>query len=560
MENSNFNLLAYRITSDNIKRNPESLIPCLYTYYAKHFNPKAEYIKEANNIINRQDILGTGEDFLLRLEELTEEQLSIDEYRCFVDYLINKYERYNRFSGDFSVRTPDQIVDIVSCLIDIQDGDVFVDEGSGKGIVLKKIGLFTKTSGIHAKLNGVELNPELVSISKMYLEMMGIEANIIQGDVLKNEILPDFDKGYVFPPYGGIFTSTGKDYLSGKYGNMFNFKANSEWMFLFRMLLNLKKNGRIVALLPAGVLFRNAGKEIRKYLIENELIEGIINLPNKVLYPYSGVSTILMILGNGSKSFKMLNATNEGMFTEELNGITLNVSNIMSAYDNAQRLDYQTIVNYDYNLNPSIYFGADDTEISYATQISEVCTIDTGSQYTVARFKNAISEKPTEYQILTSSDIQNGLVDYDSLVYIEPDKKLLKFALEENDIVVTTKSTKVKTFVARDLPDRKIIVTGGMIILHPDVSKIDPTFLKMFLDSSTGARQMQKIMQGVTIKTISIKDFTRMLISCPPLEKQKEYSKKYNSVLAMYGAVQEQLMEIQKQLDNFYEDEVKEED
>ena len=243
--------------------------------------------------------------------------------------------------------------------------------------------------------------------------------------------------------------------------------------------------------------------------------------------------------------------------TESKMLVSLEVDRIITEYNsNAVNVSYEEVANNDYNLNPNLYFGSIEIEIPYETKISDIASIEVGSQYTVAKFKDKISKTPTDYQILTSSDINNGLVDYDALTYIEPDRKLLKFALQENDMVITTKSTKVKTFVARNLPNRNIVVTGGMLILHPDTTKIDPTFLKLFLDSNTGAQLMQRIMQGITIKTITLKDFVNLSVSCPPLEKQAEYSKKYNSLLSMYEGVLEQLNEIQSKLDSFYEDKV----
>ena len=171
----------------------------------------------------------------------------------------------------------------------------------------------------------------------------------------------------------------------------------------------------------------------------------------------------------------------------------------------------------------------------------------------------SLSNTPTDYQLLTSINIQDGIVDYDSLPYVYPDPKLLKFKLEEGDIVVTTKSTVVKTFVANDLPDRNIIVTGGMIILKPDTSKVNPTYVKMFLDSSIGKSEFKSIIKGNTIGFVPFKEFKeRMIISCPSLEKQNKLSEQYNNMLWTINALTKQLADTKDELANIIENSLNE--
>ena len=135
----------------------------------------------------------------------------------------------------------------------------------------------------------------------------------------------------------------------------------------------------------------------------------------------------------------------------------------------------------------------------------------------------------------------------------------MKFKLEEGDIVVTTKSTVVKTFVANDLPDRNIIVTGGMIILKPDTSKVNPTYVKMFLDSSIGKSEFKSIIKGNTIGFVPFKEFKeRMIISCPSLEKQNKLSEQYNNMLWTINALTKQLADTKDELANIIENSLNE--
>lgn len=228
--------------------------------------------------------------------------------------------------------------------------------------------------------------------------------------------------------------------------------------------------------------------------------------------------------------------------------------------NNAKCVSIEDIKNNEYSLSINIYEAEKLTDsILNPVNIADVCEIEKGSQYTISKFKNQISNTPTDYQLLTSINIQDGIVDYDSLSYVYPDPKLLKFKLEEGDIVVTTKSTVVKTFVANDLPDRNIIVTGGMIILKPDTSKVNPTYVKMFLDSSIGKSEFKSIIKGNTIGFVPFKEFKeRMIISCPSLEKQNKLSEQYNNMLWTINALTKQLADTKDELANIIENSLNE--
>ena len=142
---------------------------------------------------------------------------------------------------------------------------------------------------------------------------------------------------------------------------------------------------------------------------------------------------------------------------------------------------------------------------------------------------------------------------------IKGDEKLIKFKLEEGDLVVTTKSTVVKTYVAHDLPDRHIIVTGGMIIVRPDKSKMNATYLKMFLDSEVGKSELASIAQGAVIVSISLTAFEKdLIVPCPSIEKQNELANKYNNQLMMINSMEKQIVELRNQLDNMFDESMEE--
>ena len=182
----------------------------------------------------------------------------------------------------------------------------------------------------------------------------------------------------------------------------------------------------------------------------------------------------------------------------------------------------------------------------------------TGNQYTLGVFeKNGmLSSEPTGYRILTSSDIEDGVVDWKglrSIVY--NDDKFDKYAVKKDDVVVTSKSSKVKTVVVDIEPKEKILVTGGMIIVRPDIKLLNPTYLKIFLDSEQGQNALKRIQKGSIIITINSKELSTVLIPVIDIDKQIEKANKYNEKLTTLYALKQEAKKLEDALKNFYLDE-----
>ena len=393
--------------------------------------------------------------------------------------------------------------------------------------------------------------------------MLNVDATIINCDFMRDINRGQFNKGYLYPPFGLRYSIDEWDSLKGIYGDLFTSRTESELLYLLKALENIKENGKLVTVFTTGAAFRASGMLARKYLVENNYVEGIISLPARTL-GFTAIPIDLWILKKDPKKsnvIKMLDASNNILDKGSKIAVELDVSTIIEEYNNnAKCVSIEDIKKNEYSLSINIYEVEKLTDsILNPVNIEDVCKIEKGSQYTISKFKDQISNTPTDYQLLTSINIQDGIVDYDSLPYVYPDPKLLKFKLEEGDIVVTTKSTVVKTFVANDLPDRNIIVTGGMIILKPDTSKVNPTYVKMFLDSSIGKSEFKSIIKGNTIGFVPFKEFKeRMIISCPSLEKQNKLSEQYNNMLWKINALTKQLADTKDELANIIENSLNE--
>ena len=110
----------------------------------------------------------------------------------------------------------------------------------------------------------------------------------------------DFDIILANPPFKGVIDASAVDpTLSGKVKT-----KKTELLFLVLMLRMLKTGGRCAVIVPDGVLFgaSKAHVALRKMLVEENQLEGVVSLPSGVFKPYAGVSTAILFFTKGGQT------------------------------------------------------------------------------------------------------------------------------------------------------------------------------------------------------------------------------------------------------------------
>ena len=141
-----------------------------------------------------------------------------------------------------------------------------------------------------------------------------------------------------------------------------------------------------------------------------------------------------------------------------------------------------------------------------------------------------IEKRETGVSILTSNDITDYIINFDSLTHIKYDNnKFDKYCIHEGDVVITSKSSKIKIGVVEFEPKEKIIVTGGIIIVRPKKEKLNSFYLKKFLDSQMGQNELKSFSKGTISTTISLnsKDLKELQIPLIDINKQNKIANSY---------------------------------
>jgi len=149
----------------------------------------------------------------------------------------------------------------------------------------------------HSMFHGYDFDQTMLRIGSMNMLMHGVESpDIRYRDSLSEGASEDEEKYTLIlanPPFAGSldYEATSKDLQ-----RVVKTKK-TELLFLALFLKLLKPGGRAAVIVPDGVLFGSskAHKDLRRILVEDQKLDGVVKLPSGVFRPYAGVSTAILL-------------------------------------------------------------------------------------------------------------------------------------------------------------------------------------------------------------------------------------------------------------------------
>ena len=145
--------------------------------------------------------------------------------------------------------------------------------------------------------NGFDFDTTMLRIGSMNMQLHGVGSPNIEYRDSLSEDAPKDEEAYSLilanPPFAGSldYDGTAKDLLDVAK------TKKTELLFLSLFLRLLRPGGRAAVIVPDGVLFGStkAHKELRRILVEEQKLDGIVSLPSGVFKPYAGVSTAILL-------------------------------------------------------------------------------------------------------------------------------------------------------------------------------------------------------------------------------------------------------------------------
>ncbi len=482
---------------------------------------------------------------------------SVFDSEMFKAFLLFDDITYGREFAD----TPHSITSLSLRLLDIKDSDYVADYCTGRLSFICNSYL----NAPDARYLGTEINADLACIALMRAELLGDNITVRNEDTLACEFSKTkYDKVFSDYPWGmkitGDMGGAALRYIN-KYISSPRNTLSNEWIMNTVIINSLKDNGKGVAITPAGPLFRGgAERDIRKHFAENGFIEAIIELPSN-MYETTSISTLLIVFSFNNKSIRFINASEICQKGRRFNVFSNeNIDEIVKLYKNdsqfSKYVGIDEIAQNDYNLQPSRYFE-EKAPVKNGIPFGDVIkSITRGAQLTAAKLDELISDKPTDYQYLTLADIQDGEIK-DDLSYISGiDDNLQKYCLKTNDLLISKNGSPIKVAIADAEIDHSILVNGNLYIIQLDKDKIDPYYLKAFLDSESGAASIKQICYGAVVPNIPVEALKKMVIPLPPLDQQRKIAAEYTKALDGIKKLRSQLKSAEEKLKNIYNEHI----
>lgn len=302
-----------------------------------------------------------------------------DEMGQAYEYLVGKFadDAGNTAQEFYTNRT---VVQLMAEILQPQPDESIYDPTCGSGGMLVKCLDYLRNKGQEWKgvqVFGQEVNGLTSSIARMNLYLNGVEDfSIACADTLEKPAFLDgshlrkFDIVLANPPYS-IKEWNREMFMNDKWGRNFLGtppQGRADYAFIGHILKSLdSKSGRCAILLPHGVLFRKEECDIRKCLIENDLIEAIIGLGPNLFY--NSPMEACIIICRTQKSSKLrnkilfINAVRE---VERKNGDSYlsdkHIGKIVDAYRSHSEIDgfcrvvsFDELIKNNYSLNISLY-------------------------------------------------------------------------------------------------------------------------------------------------------------------------------------------------------------
>ena len=263
------------------------------------------------------------------------------------EYLIKMFaDSAGKKGGEFY--TPSEVVNLLVRLIKPKSGMRIYDPTCGSGGMLiqsKKYLIENNDDPRNISLYGQEDNLGTWAICKINMFLHSVfNADIKKGDTIRepkhlnNGELMTFDRVIANPPFS--LAKWGKEEANNDSFGRFPYgtppKDTGDLAFVQHMIASLNAEGKLGVVVPHGVLFRGSSeKEIRKGILEDDLLEAVIGLPSSLFYG-TGIPAALLIINKKKpteRKGKVLFINGELEYEESKKQNKLKDSNIQHVLD-----------------------------------------------------------------------------------------------------------------------------------------------------------------------------------------------------------------------------------
>ena len=331
--------------------------------------------KRNENLVNLLN--GVGDMKLGDYQENT-----IDAFGDAYEYLMGMYASNAGKSGG-EYYTPQEVSELLTklTLVGKKEVNKVYDPACGSGSLLLKFAKILGKDNVRNGFFGQEINITTYNLCRINMFLHDIDFDkfdIAHGDTLTEPAHWDdepFEAIVSNPPYSIKWEGDASQILINDSrfspAGVLAPKSKADLAFIMHSLSWLAPNGTAAIVCFPGVMYRSgAEQKIRKYLIDNNYIDCIIQLPDNLFYGTS-IATCIMVMKKAKTDNKVLfidaskefvKVTNSNKMTEKhINDIVEKFTKKENIEYVSNLVDYEKIVEENYNLSVSTYVEKEDT-------------------------------------------------------------------------------------------------------------------------------------------------------------------------------------------------------
>lgn len=340
--------------------------------------------KDYNSPTMRNVNLGELIDLFTNIKVGTKDAIQSDVLGRIYEYFLGQFAK-NELQKGGEFYTPACLVRTMVECIEPYQGRVYDPACGSGGMFIQSLKFVQEHQGNinNISIYGQEKNPTTWRLAKMNLAIRSLNGDLgkYAADTFTEDLHKDLKADFILanPPFNLEWDvdKVSKD-PRWRYGLAPKNNANYAW--LQHMISKLSQNGKMACILANGSLSAGGQEgEIRKKLIENDLVDCIISMPTNLFYTVTVPCSIWIINRNKKQKRKTLfiNANNYGtMVTRRLRELSeIDIKKVAETYHNYQNNDsceningfcycasIEEIKSNDYVLTPGRYVGVEDVE------------------------------------------------------------------------------------------------------------------------------------------------------------------------------------------------------
>ena len=451
-------------------------------------------------------------------------------------------------------RTPSPVARLMAALGRPMAGEWVYDPAFGMGNLLTNVCDLLASRDTKERPNsyaipgisasGVEINARTYVIGLMRLALAGVDDPHLElGNSLERYPASHLDKDrfdlvLVDPPFGMRVNREGLYHFPIR-------SRNATSLFVQHALATLRNEGRAIIVVPYGLLSNRSEKDLRRWLLEQNRVEAVIDLPGNAFAPLMTTRICLMILGRNGPTERVRMVDAQPFFDESRgrqpsqikeSALTALVQAVYapSPGKSAWDIDIEALQTAEWDLTPRRRERSELTrvlnELSSEVEthrLDEISGIMAGRSIPSADLVDRPpGENPVPY--IRIKDVERGKASRSSswlsakaVAGVKPE-----WRLRAGDILLSKSGTIGKVGIVQN-GALGAVAASGHYIIRTEKDRLDPHFLLAYFNSNACRSWLRERASGSVISHLPIRVIAELPIPVPPLPIQMRVASQY---------------------------------